>query len=133
MSIDNGTCLNGTVGWWYNTDPNVPVPTDRIPLLPVVFHEIGHGLGFSSLTNTATGAFLTTQPPIWATYLYDTETGKYWSAMTNAERVASSINDPDLVWAGKRVNKLSKKFLGPPAKLTVNSPAGSGGSAPGRR
>lgn len=128
ISLDTGTCLTGTTGWWYNTDPSVVIPADRTPLLPVVFHEIGHGLGFSSLVNTSTGAYLTTSPPIWATYLYDTETGKYWSAMTNAERVASSINDPDLVWAGKRVNKQSKKFLGPPAKVTVNSPAGIAGA-----
>lgn len=127
VDIDLGTCLNGTVGWWYNTDPNVAVPSDRIPLLPVVFHEVGHGLGFSSGTNPSTGGFLTTQPPIWATYLYDTETGKYWSAMTNAERSASAINDPDLVWAGKRVNKMQAKYLGPPAKLTVNTPAGIAG------
>ncbi|TDR43920.1 hypothetical protein DFR29_10662 [Tahibacter aquaticus] len=51
-------------------------------------------------TNPATGAYLTSSPPIWATYPYDTETGKYWSAMTNAERVASAITDPDLIWSG---------------------------------
>ncbi len=89
ISLDTGTCLNGTVGWWYNTDPSVTVPNDRTPLLPVVFHEIGHGLGFSAGVNTTTGAFTTgSTPSIWATYLYDVETGKYWRNMTNTERQA---------------------------------------------
>jgi len=129
LALDTGTCLNGTAGWWYNTDPSVAIPNDRTPLLPVVFHEIGHGLGFSSGVNTANGAYITgITPSIWASYLYDVETGKYWKDMTNAERVASSINDPDLVWTGPRTSKLSRKFLGPPAKVTINSPAGIAGN-----
>jgi PA domain len=128
VDIDNGTCLTGTAGWWYNTNPATPVPADRVPLLPVVFHEIGHGLGFTSLVNTSSGAYFTSLPPVWTRFLYDTETDRRWNAMTNAERLASAINDPDLVWTGTRTNKLAPEFLGPPAKVTVNSPAGIAGA-----
>lgn len=129
VTMDAGTCLNGTVGWWYGTDPAAVRPNDRTPLLPVVFHEIGHGLGFVSLYSNADGSSLTAPDvPIWGYYLYDAETSKYWRNMTNAERNVSKINDPDLVWAGTRTNKQAPKYLGPPAKLIVNSPAGIAGN-----
>jgi hypothetical protein len=127
QDIDNGTCLTGTAGWWYGTDPAVPVPNDRTPLLPVVFHEIGHGIGFTSLYSSTSGAPSTSDTPIWGFYLYDTETSKLWKDMTNGERVASAINDPDLVWTGPLTNAWSPVFLGPPAKAIINSPAGIAG------
>lgn len=129
VDMDNGTCLNGTVGWWYDTDPNAPRPSNRTPLLPVVFHELGHGLGFVSLYSNSNGAPLTgTDVPIWGYYLYDDEAEKYWKDMTNAERNVSKINDPHLVWTGTRTNRQAPKFLGPPAKLIVNTPAGIAGN-----
>ncbi len=123
VSLDSG-CSTGTVGWWYGTDPSVPVPSDRTPLLPVVFHEIGHGIGFVSLYSNSTGASATTLPPIWGSYLYDTETDKLWKNMTDAERLASVSNDPDLVWTGRQTNAWSDAFLGPPAKAIINAPVG---------
>lgn len=130
VSLDNGTCLTGVAGWWYGTDPLVPVPNDRTPLLPVVFHEIGHGIGFTSLYNTSTGAPFSGAgtTPIWGLYLYDSETDLLWNNMSNAQRVASAINDPDLVWTGPRTNAWSPVFLGPPAKAIINSPAGIAGA-----
>jgi hypothetical protein len=126
QDIDSG-CLPGTSGWWYGTDPAVPVPNDRTPLLPVVFHEIGHGIGFVSLYSTTTGNPSTSDTPIWGFYLYDTETNKLWKDMTSPERLASQINDPDLVWTGPLTNTWSPDYLGPPAKAIVNSPAGIAG------
>ncbi len=128
LSLDNGICLTGVSGWWYGTDPSVPVPNDRTPLLPVVFHEIGHGIGFVSLYDTTDGSPFTSQTPIWGFYLYDTETSKLWKDMTNAERLASTTNDPDLVWTGPLTNAWSPVFLGPPAKAIINSPGGIAGS-----
>lgn len=128
VDIDNGTCLTGSPGWWYDTDPNTPGAGNRIPLLPVVFHELGHGLGFVSLYSTSTGAPVTTSIPIWGYYLYDTSTSKLWKDMTDAERLASTTNDPNLVWTGPRTSKQSTAFLGHPVSVIVNSPAGIAGS-----
>jgi hypothetical protein len=128
IDLDNGTCLTGTTGWWYGTNGSVPAPNDRTPLLPVVFHEIGHGLGFTSLYSSTSGAPSTGAGiPIWGYYLYNTANSKLWKDMTNAERVSSAIGDPTLVWTGPRTNKQSEKFLGPPATVLVNSPAGIAG------
>jgi hypothetical protein len=129
VTLDSGTCLTGTSGWWYDTDPSVPVPADRIPLLPVVFHELGHGLGFVSMYSTSTGASsITGAIPIWGYYLYDTSTNKLWKDMTNVQRKTSTTNDPNLVWTGPRTSKQSTKFLGNPVAVIVNSPAGIAGA-----
>jgi hypothetical protein len=128
VDMDSGTCLNGAAGWWYGTDPGIPVAADRVPLLPVVFHEIGHGLGFVSLYSTSNGAALTSTTPIWGYYLFDTGTSKLWKDMTNIQRRASTTNDPNLVWTGPRTSKQSTRFLGNPVAVIVNSPAGIAGA-----
>lgn len=110
LSIDSG-CFGNRPGWWYGTNPNVAPLANRLPLLPVVFHELAHGLGFSSLYDPATGAALTGQPPIWGSYLYDLETALTWVQMSAPQRVASAINDPDLVWAGPKTNRWGKEWL----------------------
>jgi hypothetical protein len=127
VTLDSGTCLTGVAGWWYSTDPNIPIPNDRTPLLPVVFHEIGHGIGFTSLYSSTTGNPSTSDTPIWGFYLYDTGTSKLWKDMTSGERVASAINDPNLVWAGSLTNTWSPAYLGPAAKAIINSPGSIAG------
>lgn len=129
VSLDAGdpNCLAGET-WWYGIDPSVAPAANTIPLLPVVFHELGHGLGFTSGVDSSTGTYFTpADPPIWANYLYDTQTNKLWNAMTNAERQASSIDDPHLVWTGTRTNKQAAGYLKPGNALLINSPAGIAG------
>ena len=126
VSIDAG-CLSGVTGWWYSGNPAVPVPADRTPLLPVVFHEIGHGLGFSSGYAGNGASVGGSNAPIWGYYLYDLSTSKLWKDMTNAERVASAINDPNLIWTGPLTNKWAPKILGNPISVVINSPVGIAG------
>jgi hypothetical protein len=120
VSIDTGTCLTGNT-WSYDTNPAHGVPANKIPLLPVVFHELGHGLGFITFTNLSNGSFLNIGggnflPDIWDFYLFDQAQNKTWSAINptgaaSTNIVNSSKNDPDLVWAGKHVNRLQSVFL----------------------
>ncbi|HET6632500.1 MAG TPA: PA domain-containing protein [Rhodanobacteraceae bacterium] len=128
LSLDQGAgaCLGGTT-WWYGLDPDVPVPAGTIALLPVVFHELAHGLGFVSGT-TADGRYLTNEPPIWSDYLYDTAIGKRWIDMTAAERAASSKDDPHLVWTGPRTNRRARVVLKPGHALIIDAPAGLAGA-----
>ncbi len=129
VAIDTGTCLNGTVGWWYDTDPDVAIASGRIPLLPVVFHELGHGLGFVALYSTSGSAY-TSDTPIWGSYLYDTSTNKLWKDMNNSQRAASTINDPDLIWTGPNTSRQSTVFLDPAIVLDVHSPGAIAGTYP---
>lgn len=124
VDIDNGTCLTGTLGWYYSTLASDATPPGRIPLLPVVFHEIAHGLGFQTFTNGSTGAFFNGFPAIWDTFLADAVTGTTWNNMaSNAVRQASAISDPNLIWKGPIVTAAQENFLGQQPALVVNSPA----------
>lgn len=109
-AVDSG-CSGTSVGWWYGLDPDAAVPSDRIALLPVMLHEIGHGLGFLSGVNPTTGAYVVSQPVLWSNFLYDQQMGKHWRAMSVAERAASARNDPFLVWTGEHVNSQLPNWL----------------------
>jgi hypothetical protein len=118
-SIDNNdNCLAGT-NWYYGLDGNEG--TD-IELLPVVLHELGHGLGFSTLVNSITGAELGGFPDRYERYIRDNSTGQTWDQMTDGERAASAVNTGNLVWNGAVVTALADDFLGGNPIMTVNSP-----------
>lgn len=123
VTLDAGGagCLGGEK-WWYGIDPNVAPAANTIPLLPVVFHELGHGLGFVSNVDSA-GNFpggLAGDTPIWADYLFDTNIGKFWKDMTVPERLTSTTNDPFLVWTGPRTNRQARDYLKQSAALLIN-------------
>jgi hypothetical protein len=126
-NLDAGSlsCLNGTK-WWYGTDPSVSPALNTIPLLPVVFHELGHGLGFISGVDSTTGAYAPVLPastiPIWANYMFDTTSNMLWKDMSDVQRLASSINDPNLIWTGPRTNKQAAAYLKVSNALIIGSP-----------
>lgn len=130
VDIDNGTCLTGTAGWYYTTSLSDPPPANRLPLLPVVFHEIGHGLGFQTFTSGTTGAFNGGFPDIWTNFLFDLTANQTWRQMSsNGQRVASAINDPNLVWNGPNVTANRDTFLDNPPALIINAPAAIAGTS----
>ncbi|WP_395374340.1 PA domain-containing protein [Marinicella sp. W31] len=125
-ALDTG-CLNN--GWYYGLDG--ATPAGFTPLLPVVLHEMGHGLGFQTFTSGSTGAFIQGRPDIWTDFMLDVETNETWSQMaSNADRVASAINDPNLVWTGPNVTAEQGNFLGPLPQLVINAPASLAGNYP---
>ena len=127
--VDAG-CIAGITGWWYGVDPAVAPPVDRIALLPVLLHEFAHALGFVSLTNASTGAYYggaPGRPDTWAYFLRDTTTGLTWNAMTAAQRQASAINDPHLVWSGPNVNRVQRAYLRRAVQLSITAPAQNAG------
>jgi len=122
LDAGNASCLGGEK-WWYGTDPSIAPAVNTVPLLPVVFHELGHGLGFVDDTDPLTGDFLISgDTPVWADYLFDIQTSKLWKNMTSIERLASFINDPNLVWTGPRTNKQAAEYLKVSNSLIISSP-----------
>lgn len=125
---DSGTCITGTAGWYYSTAASDPTPANRTALLPVVFHEFAHGLGFQTFTSSTTGAFNGGRPDIWTRFLMDAPSRTRWIQMaSNAQRQASAISDPNLVWAGPNVRVDKTLYLDSAPKLIVNSPASIAG------
>ena len=128
-SIDDG-CLNGTVGWYYGLDGNAPGNTTS--LLPVVLHELGHGLGSSTFANGSTGAFLQGVPDSWSRFMTDLSAESSWFELSsNADRAASALNNGFLVWDSPNVNAALGQKLNSAAnrlELQVNSPSTIKGS-----
>ena len=121
-SVGGATCL--TVGWYYGFDGN---EGSQIELFPVVLHELGHGLGFSTTTNGQTGLYLNLFPAVWDHFLYDPSMGLHWNEMTGPQRAVSAISCGNLVWDGPLVKALAPGYLNPGPNLHVNSPAPAAG------
>ena len=127
VDTNDVNCLGGG-GFYYGLDGNAPVGTTD--LFPVVLHELAHGLGFSSMADvnpsggtgnfTGSGGF----PDAFSRNLFDWETGESWDVMTSGERLASAINDPNLVWNGAAVTANRDQFLDPAPEIVINAPPG---------
>ncbi len=109
-------CLGGR-GWYYGFDGNEGT---NIELLPVVLHEMGHGLGFSTLVGSS-GAESGGIPDRFERYIRDNTLGLTWDTMTQAQRAASAINTGNVVWNGPCVTSKSGEVLGPTPTLFVNA------------
>ena len=123
-TLDGGTCLGGET-WYYGVDGNEPV--GKIELLPVVLHEIGHGLGFAQYANLTTGALFNSGPDIYQRFMFDNTVHLHWPDMTNAQRAASAINTGNVVWDGLAVRTEAPVTLGPRSEVRVTAPAGIAG------
>ena len=125
--IDNNeNCLAGT-NWYYGFDGN---EGGDVELLPVLLHEMGHGLGFSTLVNGGTGGEFNGAPDVYERFIFDLTLGLHWVDMTATQRVASAINTGNLVWDGPSVTGATGFYLDGPPTLYPNAPGGLPASMP---
>jgi hypothetical protein len=118
-------CLGGR-DWYYGLDANHGT---NIDLVAVLLHEFAHGLGFSQFASLANGSQISNRTDVYGRNLLDLSTSKTWDQMTNAERLASSINTRKLVWNGPIVTADVPNVLNPGTPLlTVNSPSNFAGA-----
>ena len=118
INLGNTGCLTG-IGWYYGLDHNHGTQVD---LLVVLAHELGHGLGFSTVTSGSSGAYLSGLPAIWDHYLYDPVTGLDWDQMTAGQRVTSAVSGK-LAWSGAAVRTQTPSFQGARPLLQISAPA----------
>jgi len=123
-------CLGGG-GFYYGLDGNAPAGTTA--LFPVVLHELGHGLGFTSISDVqpgGSGKFVGAggYPDAYSRNLHDLDVGTSWDSMSDAERLASALNEPALVWKGARATADRSLHLGAAPELVINSPGGIAGT-----
>lgn len=103
FNSDLGTpgCLT-TSGWYYGLDGNPPA--GQFDFVSILLHELGHGLGFLSLVDLNTGQKLSGFDDTYILNLMDTTiTPSQWPNMTNAQRLTSITNDPNVFWTGPSV------------------------------
>jgi hypothetical protein len=120
VNLGQPTCLNGAP-FYLGLDANEGPAVD---LVAVLLHEFGHGLGFSTTTNGATGVLFSTFPSAYDHFLLDQTQNLLWVNMTDAQRAASAINTRRLSWNGANVttNVPNVLSLGTP-QLTATAPA----------
>ncbi len=116
-------CLDGS-GWYYGLDA---AHGDRADLVAVLLHEFGHGLGFLTFVDEATGNEFINQPDVFESFILDTTTNKHWTEMTAEERRVSATNTGALVWDGSAGVSQAPAFLGPLPVLTVDAPSAIAG------
>lgn len=90
-------CFTGFT-WWYGTQG--AVPPDTMPFASVVLHEIGHGLGFTTLVNPETGERAEGFDDIYMSFLEDHSAALLWTEMSDEERATSAADPGDLHWVG---------------------------------
>lgn len=95
-------CLNGR-SFYLGLDH---LSGSNIDLLNTLLHEIGHGLGFVSLTDQSGASLDRTggRLSVFDQFIYYETLAKFWPAMTNAERATASVSNGALVWNGAAVN-----------------------------
>lgn len=107
VNIDSG-CLGAGTRFYYGLDN--AVPANRINLLVVVLHEIGHGMGFQTFANGTSGALFNGFPDIYLRRMFDQSSGLYWHQMNDVQRQASALNTNNVLWDGPNVN-IASGFL----------------------
>jgi hypothetical protein len=124
-NLGQAGCLTGTF-FYYGVDNNHGANLD---LVTVLLHEFAHGLGFSTVTSGASGAFLAGFPSAWDHFTLDLTTSKMWVDMTNAERAASALNPRKVVWTGPNVTTFTPVVLTPGTpQLAVFAPGSIAGT-----
>lgn len=115
-NIGTPGCLSG-LNWYYGLDAKPPANAED--LVTVLLHEFAHGLGFLTFVNVSTGAQLNGLPDTFERFL-DLNGGAppLWPNMTDAQRAAAALGDPNLIWVGANVTARS-------GTLTAGLTAGS--------
>lgn len=101
---NNDNCLTGT-NWYYDV---VPGAASGISFFDVVLHEIGHGIGVSTIVNLTTGQKALGYDDIYMSFLEDHNLGggTLWPSMTDTQRVASAIDGPNTHFTGTAVQSI---------------------------
>ncbi len=118
-------CLGSGTRYYYGLNGNGG--SNTINFVMVALHEMGHGLGFTSLVNESTGSQFLNRPDIFSRNIRDNSTNLLWHQMSNNQRRISAVNSGNVVWNGSGVTAQAPNFLDPAPSLIINQPAGLAG------
>lgn len=104
-TIGTPGCMD-TSGWYYGLDATPP--SGKIDFVSVLLHELGHGLGFLTYVDKATGA-----KPLGYDDAYMRHLERHGAApadfpsMSDAQRLAAIVDTGNLHWTGANVRAAS--------------------------
>jgi hypothetical protein len=108
-------CLDG-VSFYLGLDNNEAA--NQSDLMTVALHEFGHGLGFLSFADEATGRLFPYEedpalnaPSPWEHLMFDNTQRKLWVDMSNEQRALSAITNRNLIWTGRNVTREAPRVL----------------------
>ncbi len=126
-----GTTCRFDGGWYYGLD-GAP-PAGRADLVTVALHELGHGLGFLSLVDPASGEKFLGMDDAFSNFVEDHGRRATFDALTDGERADAIVSGSDLHFIGPRLLNLasaSVSGLGDGGHVRLYAPAmASGGSS----
>ncbi|AKS41102.1 PA domain-containing protein [Wenzhouxiangella marina] len=119
--VDAEPCLDNISGYWYGLDPLTPPIQGTYSFLELAVHELGHGLGFQSLTERDNRQFFGDPPvpDVMSDFIFDLARDASWAEMTAAQRAQSDTSESNLVWIGPRANLRAAERLLPPGQITL--------------
>ena len=91
--------------WYLGLDGNGS--PDDPDLVTTVLHELGHGLGFLTFVDLASGEKFMGANDAYMRHLEDHRTGRLYPEMTDAERIQASTATGNLHWVGPFVVEAS--------------------------
>lgn len=106
--IGGSACLANTT-WYLGFDSHPG--SNQIDMLTTLLHELAHGLGFQSYENLLSGGELNGFPDVFlrgARELNVNPTGL--ADMSDAQRAAANVSDPNLYWSGANVQSAAATF-----------------------
>ena len=106
--VGSGSSCVGGRDFYLGLDHN---PGNKFDLLATLMHELGHGLGFVSLTNASGAPTVAGKFNGFEQRLYSESSGKFWPTMTDAERAAAATSAGTLVYNGPAVNARLSSFF----------------------
>lgn len=104
-NIGTQGCMESS-GWYYGLDASPPA--GKIDFVSVLLHELGHGLGFLTFVDRATGAKFSGYDDTYMRHLErHGSVPSGFPNMTDAQRLAASIDTGNLHWTGVNVRAVS--------------------------
>jgi hypothetical protein len=121
-SIDE-ECRDRFHGFYYGFDGK---PRERMDLVEILLHELGHGLGFSSFVDLDSGMPDEGGVDVFSAHILDLATNKTWRELTNEGRRASALNVRGLAFQGASTTKAARELLAKGSPRLSLVPAVSG-------
>ena len=117
--IDSEECSENVEGYWYGLDPLTPPALSTASFLELVLHELGHGLGFQSLTDRDDRTFFgdPPAPDVMSSFIFGIAQDQSWTEMTASQRVQTATSGANLVWTGSEANLRAAERLLPPGQI----------------